>query len=361
VRLPSLDHNNIQEELTMPSRSISLALRVFRTSTLTVLIGCVFTVSVYAQKTKTGFQSFVVGNPADAQPSQNLSPGLVLMGGGTDVDAAFQWMCGRAGGGDFLVIRTTGTDAYNSYIQELCPQMDSVETIIITSITGANSAYVSSQIQNAEALWIAGGDQSTYVALWRNTAVQTGVNFLLNSKQAPVGGTSAGLAVLSQFIYTGALGSVTSSQALANPFHRYVTLDRDLFQQVLGAGKLYDSHFVTRDRMGRSLVFLARIVNNGWAAQPRGIGIDERTALLVLPTGAATMVGSGAAYFLQAPGPAQVLADRTPMTYLNIGVYKLPQGGTFNFSTWTGTGGVAYTLNVNNGSVTSTQAGGNIY
>jgi len=345
----------------MPTRSISLAVRVIRTWTLTAFIVCVLAVSVYAQKNKTGFEAFIVGNPADAQPSQNLSPGLVLLGGGTDVDAAFQWMCERAGGGDFVVIRTSGTDAYNPYIQELCPQMDSVETIIISSVTGANSAYVSSHIQNAEALWIAGGDQSTYVALWRNTAVQTGVNFLLNSKQAPVGGTSAGLAVLSQFIYTGALGSVTSSQALANPFHRYVTLDRDLFQSVLGVGKLYDSHFVTRDRMGRSLVFLARLVNNGWATQPRGIGIDERTALLVAPTGAATMVGSGAAYFLQAPGPAQVLAEKTPMTYLNIGVYKLPQGGTFNFSTWTGTGGVAYTLNVNNGSVTSTQAGGNIY
>jgi cyanophycinase-like exopeptidase len=113
--------------------------------------------------------------------------------------------------------------------------------------------------------------------------------------------------------------------------------------------------------MGRSLVFLARIVNNGWATQPRGIGIDEETALLVLPGGAATMVGVGAAYFLQAPGPAQVLADKTPLTYLNIGVYKVPQGGAFNLSSWTGTGGVAYTLNVNNGSLTSTQAGGNIY
>jgi cyanophycinase-like exopeptidase len=318
------------------------------------------TASVYAAP-KTGFTSFVAGNPGDAQPSASLSPGLVLMGGGTDVDAAFQWMCQRAGGGDFLVIRTTGTDAYNPYIQQLCPQMDSVETIIITSVTGANSAYVSTQIQNAEALWIAGGDQSTYVALWRGTAVQTGVNFLLNSKHAPVGGTSAGLAVLSQFIYTGALGSVTSSQALANPFHRYVTLDRDLFQSSLGGNKLYDSHFVTRDRLGRSLVFLARIVNNGWAAQPRAIGIDEETALLVLPTGAASMVGIGAAYVLQAPGPAQVLADKTPLTYLNIGVYKVPQGGTFNLSTWTGTGGVAYTLNVNNGTVTSTQAGGDIY
>jgi cyanophycinase len=336
------------------------SLRALRTSTLAIAVICIAVSSLYAAP-KQGFTAFIVGNPADAQQSPSLSPGLVLMGGGTDVDAAFQWMCQKAGGGDFVVIRTTGTDAYNPYIQQLCPQMDSVETIIITSTTGANSAYVSSHIQNAEALWIAGGDQSTYTALWRGTAVQTGVNFLLNSKHAPVGGTSAGLAVLSQFIYTGALGSVTSSQALANPFHRYVTLERDLFQSALGGNKLYDSHFVTRDRMGRSLVFLARIVNNGWAAQPRGIGIDEETALLVEPNGASTMVGSGAAYFLQAPGPAQVLADRTPLTYLNIGVYKVPQGGTFNLSTWTGTGGVAYTLNVNNGAVSSTQAGGNIY
>ena len=335
--------------------------RSFVTTSLRTLAAIfLLTTATYAG-TKPGFKSFIVGNPADAPAPANLSPGLVLMGGGTDVDAAFQWMCGRAGGGDFLVIRTSGTDAYNPYIQQLCPQMDSVETIIIGNVNGANATYVSDQIRNAEALWIAGGDQSTYVALWRGTAVDSGVNFLLNSKHAPVGGTSAGLAVLSQFIYTGERGSVTSTQALADPFHRYVTLDRDLFQSALGVGKLYDSHFVTRDRMGRSLVFLARIVNNGWAAQPRGIGIDEETALLVLPTGAATMVGTGAAYFLQAPGPAQVLADRTPMTYLNIGVYKVPQGGTFNLSTWTGTGGVAYTLNVNNGSVTSTQAGGNIY
>src|SRR5215204_3007311 len=335
---------------------VAISLRIFCAFVVTGVIAS----TTYAAK-KPGFQSFIVGNAADAPPAATLSPGLVLMGGGTDVDAAFQWMCQRAGGGDFLVIRTTGTDAYNPYIQDLCPQMDSVETIIITTVEGANTAYVSNQILNAEALWIAGGDQSTYVNLWRGTAVQSGVNHLLNTKLAPVGGTSAGLAVLSQFIYTGALGSVTSSQALANPFHRYVTIDRDLFQSALGVNKLYDSHFVTRDRLGRSLVFLARIVNNGWAAQPRGIGIDERTAMLVTPNGAATMVGEGAAYFLQAPGPAQVLADRTPLTYLNIGVYKVPQGGTFNFSTWTGTGGVAYTLNVNNGSVTSTQAGGNIY
>ena len=335
-------------------------LTILRSLIVSCVVVLVFATCAHAAP-KTGFKSFIVGNAADAPPSPALSPGLVLMGGGTDVDAAFQWMCQRAGGGDFVVIRTTGTDAYNPYIQDLCPQMDSVETIIIGSVNGANAPYVSNQILNAEALWIAGGDQSTYVNLWRGTAVQTGVNHLLNSKLAPVGGTSAGLAVLSQFIYTGERGSVTSSQALVDPFHRYVTLDRDLFQSALGANKLYDSHFVTRDRMGRSLAFLARIVNNGWSSQPRGIGLDEETALLVSPNGAATMVGTGAAYFLQSPGPAQVISAGTPLTYLNISVYKLPQGGTFNFSTWSGTGGVAYTLNVNNGSVTSTQAGGSIY
>ena len=73
---------------------------------------CVLASSVSAQK-KQGFQAFIAGNPADAPAAQTLSPGLVIMGGGTDVDAAFQWMCERAGGGDFVVIRTTGTDAYN--------------------------------------------------------------------------------------------------------------------------------------------------------------------------------------------------------------------------------------------------------
>lgn len=174
---------------------VANSIRSLCTLFLTLGIVCVLASTLYAAP-KAGYKAFIVGNSADAPPAPTLSPGLVLMGGGTDVDAAFQWMCQRAGGGDFVVIRTSGTDAYNPYIQELCPQMDSVETIIINNVNGANSQYVSSHIQNAEALWIAGGDQSTYTNLWRGTAVQSGVNHLLNSKQAPVGGTSAGLAAI---------------------------------------------------------------------------------------------------------------------------------------------------------------------
>jgi cyanophycinase len=276
------------------------------------------------------------------------------------VDEAFQWMCQRAGGGDFLVIRATGTDAYNPYIQQLCPQMDSVETIIISSSTGTTQQYVIDHIRNAEALWIAGGDQSDYTTMWKGTPVEDAINYVANTKAAPVGGTSAGVAVLSQFIYTGELGSITSSQAIANPFHRYLTLDRDFLIIANMSNKLNDSHFVTRDRMGRSITFLARLIHDGWSSPGvRGIGIDEHTAMLVTPDGNATMVGTSAAYMLQANAAAEVIAPKTPLTIHNISVYKMPQGATFNLATWNGTGGLSYTLDVNAGVLSSSN--GNIY
>ena len=78
------------------------------------------------------------------------------MCGGTDVDAAFRWMIGKAGGGDFVVIRATGTDAYNPYIYGL-GTVDSVETVIIKNRAAASDAFVMDKIRNAEALFIAGG------------------------------------------------------------------------------------------------------------------------------------------------------------------------------------------------------------
>ena len=233
---------------------------------------------------KSTYQYFAVGNQNDVV--RTTTAGTVLMGGGLDVDAAFQWMINKSGGGDFVVIRATGTDAYNPYIYGL-GAVDSVETLISPSRAGAADPFVVAKIRNAEALWIAGGDQSDYINYWKGTPVVDAINYVANTKHAPVGGTSAGLAVLGQFIYTGAAGSVTSSQALANPYNKYMTFDRDFVQIANLGGVITDSHFVTRDRFGRSITFLARILKDGWAASARGIGIDEATAILVEANGAA--------------------------------------------------------------------------
>jgi cyanophycinase len=318
------------------------------------LLGMLLATPLFAGK--TAYQYFAVGNQNDV--TKTTTAGTVLMGGGTDVDAAFQWMIGKSGGGDFVVIRATGTDAYNPYIYAL-GTVDSVETLIIPSRTAAADPFVIAKIRNAEALWIAGGDQSDYVNFWKGTPVADAINYVANTKHAPVGGTSAGLAVLGQFIYTGATGSITSSQALADPFHRYMTLDRDFVQIANMTGVITDSHFVTRDRFGRLVTFLARIIKDGWASSVHGIGIDEATAILVNPDGSSSRVGSGAAYFLTSNGVPQTCVAKTPLTYTGLAVYKVSGAATFNIATWSGSGGTSYTVSANAGALSSSN--GSIY
>jgi cyanophycinase len=133
------------------------------------------------------YSYFRVGNPNDVTTA--TTGGTALEGGGTDVDAVYQWMCQRSGNGDFLVIRATGTDAYNPYIQQLCPNENSVATLIIPNRTAASDPFVATTIQNAEALFIAGGDQSDYINFWKGTPVETALNNLI-ARNVPIGGTS---------------------------------------------------------------------------------------------------------------------------------------------------------------------------
>ncbi|HNL06961.1 MAG TPA: hypothetical protein PKH93_05255, partial [Chitinophagales bacterium] len=113
------------------------------------------------------YTSYIVGSAMDI--STSTQGGTLLMGGSTDVDNAIRWLLQRANGGDVVVIRATGADGYNDYMySELGVTVNSVETLIIPSIAAANNAYVVNQIRNAEALFIAGGDQYNYVSKWRN-------------------------------------------------------------------------------------------------------------------------------------------------------------------------------------------------
>jgi len=169
--------------------------------------------------------------------------------------------------------------------------------------------------------------------------------------------------VLTEFVYS-ALGSkgATSSQALADPFNKYMTFTRDFLATPHLGGVIGDPHFAERDRMGRDLAFLCRMYANGWSAAPRGIAVDAATALLIDGKGDATVVGSSAAYFLQAPGAPSACAPGTPLTYQDVAVYRVTAGtGRFNLSRWSGNGSTAYTVSAVNGVVTSTQPGGSPY
>lgn len=307
------------------------------------------------------FEYYVTGNPENVVTP--TSGGLLLMGGSTDVDAGFQWMIEKSGGGDFVVIRATGTDAYNPWIYYDLGGVDSAATIIIQNRAAASDPFVLDQIRNAEALFIAGGDQANYVEDWKDTPVEEAIN-LLAARGVPVGGTSAGLAVMGQFVFSAINGTVYSDTALANPYNNKVALDTDFLSLPYMKGVITDSHFSARNRMGRLVTFLARITNDKWADQALGVGINERTALTMEPDGTARVLGESSVYFLKTPGVPQVCQPKTALTYHDIQVYRISvddKNASFNFSRWTGKGGTQYTLSVNEGVITSTQPGGGIY
>jgi len=308
------------------------------------------------------YQYFRLGQKNDAQSSP--AAGYALMGGGKDLDDAFRWLCGKANGGDFLILRAADDDAYNPYVNGLC-KVNSVATLIIPDRDAAQNPKVADIIRHAEAVFIAGGDQAHYIRAWQNTGVQKALNENIADGK-PIGGTSAGLAVLGEFVYSALNdppdGMLASPEALRDPFTPQVALVRDFLKIPVLHGIITDSHFAKRDRLGRSLVFLARLMQDGWSQSPREIAVDERSAVLVEPDGKATVVGSGkGAYFYSPMQPPEVCKKGVPLTFLSIPTYKAPTGAHFDLSSWKGTGGVSYTLSVKDGVVSSTQAEGALY
>ncbi len=336
-------------------------LRVFLSAILVVFLlgSSVFMSAAQASVSSPGYEYYVTGNPDDV--TTTTSPGLLLMGGNTDVDSAFQWMIGKSGGGDFVVLRATGTDAYDPYIYSDLGGVDSAATIIITQDRGAYDPFVIETIRNAEAVFIAGGNQWNYVRQWKGTPVEDAIQYVM-AKGAPVGGTSAGLAVLGEFVFSAQHGTITSKDALKNPYQSRVTIARDFLSLPYLQSTITDSHFYERDRMGRLMTFLARILQDGWASQVRGIGIDGKTALVVEADGMATLKGFGSVYLLQSTGMPEVCHPEQDLTFRDVSVYRINGEGTkFDLEKWKGNGGTAYSLSAVEGVLYSTQPGGEIY
>ncbi len=303
------------------------------------------------------------GNPEDVQT--HAEAGIAMMGGGSDLDEAFRWLCAKAPGGDFLIVRAHGGADYNPYVAGLC-QVNSVATLIIPSRKAAQDPRVAEIIGQAEAVFIAGGDQSRYVKFWKGTPVEDAINAHVAAGK-PIGGTSAGLAVLGQFVYgchedKPDDADLTSREVLADPYTKRVTVVRD-FLKVPGLDNiLTDSHFAKRDRMGRSLGFLARIVQDGWSKAPREIAIDEKSALLVEANGRAKVVGTGlGVYFLQVTDAPEVCKPGQLLTLRNVAAYHAAAGASFDVRAWSGDGGEAYLISVEAGQIRTSRAGNTVY
>jgi cyanophycinase-like exopeptidase len=315
------------------------------------------------------YTSYFIGDTADVNTASQF--GITLMGGATEHDEAMKWFLERAAGGDVLVIRASGADGYNTYLYSgLGITVNSVETIVFNNAAASNSAYVINRVKNAEAIWIAGGDQYNYISYWQNTAIDSLLNLHIQ-KPASIGGTSAGMAILGSNYFSAENGTITSATALGNPYHANMTIGyNDFLHMPFMDQVITDTHYDSPDRKGRHMAFMSRITND-LGVRSFGIACDEYTAVCIDSVGKARAFGDYPTYdedvwFLQslcdtvfAP---EVCTTGTPLTWdlgqMAVKAYNIKADyfGTkyFMLDDWkTGSGGNWEHWSVNSGILTT--------
>jgi cyanophycinase len=255
----------------------------------------------------------ITGDPADVQTK--TQPGLLLAGGSTDVEAAMKWFLERSGGGDVVIIRASGSTGYNEFLYKLA-KVNSVETLLINSKALAQNDTVVQIVRNAEALFIAGGDQWNYTQYWMGTPLNEAINYLINKKKVPVGGTSAGLAILSEYFFDAKYDGITSDTALQNPMHKKLSVNKGFIQSKYLINLITDSHYDQRSRQGRHVVMLADIFLKQ-KKPATGLGVDEKTAVSIDKKGNLIVFGSNRAWWLNSSAvKPEIFENGKPMTWI---------------------------------------------
>ncbi|MFJ6940508.1 pre-peptidase C-terminal domain-containing protein [Streptomyces sp. NPDC101132] len=281
-----------------------------------------------------------LGSATDAARPSWQGPAHVMNGAGAVVPGsmsrALDDIRGGTGSLDVVVLAgsapTSGSKTPECDTVMTLPGVNSCTTWTLTTAADAGNAQANADVRNAEFVYFAGGDQCRYAA-WKGTPLEASVESVV-AKGGGSGGGSAGHHINSPLVYDACNGSVTSSEALANPYDRSISFTTGLFTWNHYDNVVNDSHFVARDRMGRLMTFVARSIKDGLTTDGSawGVGVEESGGSLHIDrNGLATAYGKTSYVVLGDHQPEQAVA-RKPLTYTNYKIFKLAPGATFDFA-----------------------------
>lgn len=262
------------------------------------------------------FDTYSIGELDAPRPGPTRAA-LLLLGGGDWPVEAFRWFMDAAGNGHIVILRAAGNEDLQAEIWRDIGGATSLQTIVFRDRRAADSPAVAAILAKADGIFLGGGDQSKYVNFWKGTAVQRAIDAHVRAGK-PLGGTSAGLAVLGAYGYGAMDGdSMDSPRALADPLRSGLTLVGD-FLHVPGLELVFtDSHFAQRQRQGRLVAFLARLAHDegAAAAQVIGLGVDEEGAVCLEPNGEGRIYSrnGGYAWLVEPTQPAAPLQAGVPL------------------------------------------------
>jgi cyanophycinase len=262
---------------------------------------------------------------ADVRPGPRHG-GLLLLGGGDWPEESMPWFAEHAGFGHVVMIGASGDAEDHAELAEALGRVASLETLVLHDRASSSDPRVLAVLARADAIFIHGGDQANYVRFWKGTPLAKAIERRFR-EGCPVGGTSAGLAILGEWAY-GAMdgGSLSSEDALRDPLGPAVTLVGNFLHLPPLAGVITDSHFAPRGRLGRLMVFVARLGAEGHPVT--GLGIDEEAGVLIERDGSGRVVSrnGGGVTIVGPPHPA-TLAANAPLLGSAFTLTRIDAGG----------------------------------
>jgi len=218
---------------------------------------------------------------------------LVIVGGGATPQDVHHRFLELAGGvnAHLIIIPTANPNAdryqsLKSFTYWRSTKVQSVLFLHTRSRDQANDPVFVRPLTQATGVWFCGGDQSRVLAAYHGTAVERELHHVLD-RGGVIGGTSAGAAIMSPVMITG--GRTEASVGTGFGFL---------------PGFVVDQHFKQRNRFGRLLGVLRK------HPQLFGLGIDEKTAVIVHGHSLTVMGESNVRLYLPGGQSREQLLDR---------------------------------------------------
>ena len=273
---------------------------------------------------------------------------VVVVGGGAEDDfgvspswsqRAYGYIVTHAGRGKVVILSTASeTEWLPDYFRKL--GASDAQNVLIADRATAQKPETAALIDAASAVFIKGGDQAKYVTLWGGTGVSDALGRVYQ-RGGVLAGTSAGAHVLSQVVFDAQKGSLGPVEAIQNGRSALLSFSEDFVRYVpagtpdaTAAGTagvlprvLIDTHFTTRGRLARLGVMLANRLQARPGVPLLGVGLDEKTALLIDPQLVGEVAGQGAVTLLRAVPQTRVsLQDKRPPAIANLECDQLTEG-----------------------------------
>ena len=266
----------------------------------------------------------------DSSPAAGARGTLVIVGGGpipAEVTRRFIELAGGPGSARVVVFpMATGSsaEAAAAKVRELAGLGVRAWSLNL-SRDEAMIDSVARGLDSATGIWFTGGDQNRIMSALGGSPVAAAIRARYVAG-AVVGGTSAGAAVMTTPMITGAERRPGGDRPDTSQSWVTIAADNVVTAHGLGllSGAIVDQHFLRRRRHNRLLSLVLE--------QPHliGVGIDESTALVVESNGWWTVIGLSAVVIYDGRQAAVTPPGRPVLGARDVRLHVLPPGARFD-------------------------------